>query len=76
MNGIHRPDGIWIAADASSVRTPAALADAAPALLAALGIPFDGEAGGDPGGPRREISAAEEEAVRARLRALGYLESS
>jgi predicted AlkP superfamily phosphohydrolase/phosphomutase len=76
MNGIHRPDGIWIAADAAAVRTPTSLPDATPALLAALGVPFDGDAGGDPRGPRREISPAEEEAARARLRALGYLESS
>jgi len=77
MNGAHRPDGVWIADGPGAPALPpgAALPDVAPALLAALGLSFDGP-GASParGAPARAYTAAEEAAVRARLRALGYLE--
>jgi predicted AlkP superfamily phosphohydrolase/phosphomutase len=76
MNGTHRPDGIWIAGGAGAERwgrlpEPAVLRDAAPALLGAMGVPWDAGTGG-----RAAIrySEAEEAAVAERLRALGYLE--
>jgi predicted AlkP superfamily phosphohydrolase/phosphomutase len=76
MNGTHRPDGIWIAAGAGAERwgrlpEPAGLRDAAPALLGAMGVPWDAGAGG---GAAIPYSEAEEAAVAERLRALGYLE--
>jgi hypothetical protein len=77
MNGTHRPDGVWIAAGPGAPALPpgAALPDVAAALLAALGLPFDGPGSGPArGAPARAYTAAEEAAVRARLRALGYLE--
>ena len=70
MNGIHRPDGIWIAhGGPGAVR---ALRDAAPALLAALGVPWR-EVDGTPRDPR-PYTPQEEAQVARRLRALGYLE--
>jgi predicted AlkP superfamily phosphohydrolase/phosphomutase len=77
MNGTHRPDGVWIADGPGAPALPpgAALPDVAPALLAALGLSFDGPGTGSArGAPARAYTAAEEAAVRARLRALGYLE--
>jgi hypothetical protein len=77
-NGTHRRDGLWIAdatGDAPWARLgePAHLAQAAPALAAALGL--GAEAGsGLPLGPRVDYTPEEEAAVAERLRALGYLE--
>ena len=76
MNGTHRQDGVWIAHGVGA-RAPRdaehpRLSDAAPALLAALGLAWDAN---DAAAPRPSPYSAEEEAqVAARLRALGYLE--
>jgi predicted AlkP superfamily phosphohydrolase/phosphomutase len=80
MNGIHRPDGVWIAHGEALERRgagrAAALRDAAPALLGAMGIAW-GEDDGDGGTslrPRVAYTPEEEARVAERLRALGYLE--
>jgi predicted AlkP superfamily phosphohydrolase/phosphomutase len=76
-NGAHRPDGVWIAdgPGAPALAPGASLVDVAPALLDALGLPLDSDRGrGGPLAPARPYTAAEEAAVRERLRALGYLE--
>jgi predicted AlkP superfamily phosphohydrolase/phosphomutase len=87
MNGVHRPDGIWIAtgaleAQAEGAPRPAALArpdaaipDAAPTILNALGVPWDEALDGvSLLGPPRGFDADEEARVAERLRGLGYLE--
>jgi len=71
MNGTHRPDGVFISShpelEARSIM------DVAPTLLHAMGIP---QVGSDADAPQahREYSREEQQAVAARLRALGYLE--
>ena len=79
MNGVHRPDGVWIAAGAAAawraLGGPLSLRDAAPTVLAAMGVPWDGASDGSPRTPGRlDYTQQEEERVAARLRALGYLE--
>ncbi len=77
MNGVHKPEGIWIAAGASAVATRgrASIEDVAPTLLHAMGVPWDGERDGEiQPGPRLAYSEEDEARVAARLRALGYLE--
>jgi predicted AlkP superfamily phosphohydrolase/phosphomutase len=76
MNGTHRPEGLFVATagfDRFVDRdVPVSIVDVAPALLAAMGVGWEsGEAGS---GPSRAYGPVEEERVRARLRALGYLE--
>jgi hypothetical protein len=75
MNGTHRPEGVWIEHGTGAPAFPAghaALADAAGAILRAMGLA--------PGAPAPAAAApraytAEEEAVVAeRLRRLGYLD--
>jgi predicted AlkP superfamily phosphohydrolase/phosphomutase len=77
MNGTHRRDGIWIAHGEGGLAPGAAahpaLRDAAPTLLAAMGIPSESEGAPAPPGPR-PYTPEEEAQVAARLRALGYLE--
>ncbi len=79
MNGVHRPDGVWIAAGAAAAWRdpggPLSLRDAAPTVLAGMGVPWDGASDGSARTPRRlDYTRQEEERVAARLRALGYLE--
>jgi predicted AlkP superfamily phosphohydrolase/phosphomutase len=79
MNGVHTPDGVWIAAGAAAAwhsdASPLALRDVAPTVLAGLGVPWDGASDGSAHAPRRiDYTEEEEERVAARLRALGYLE--
>jgi predicted AlkP superfamily phosphohydrolase/phosphomutase len=74
MNGTHRLQGLFgAAAGFERLRDrDASIADVAPALLAAMDVGWqDGPAGER---PHRAYGAVEEERVRARLRALGYLE--
>lgn len=75
MNGVHRQDGIWIAhgegACAPGDGELPRLSQAAPALLAALGVRWQGGGEAPPEAPYTE---QEEAQVAARLRALGYLE--
>jgi predicted AlkP superfamily phosphohydrolase/phosphomutase len=73
-NGVHTKNGIWIATGPGAPLLPpgGGLVDVAPALLRALGVPGDGAPGR--AGRRRDYTPEEEAAVRARLRALGYLE--
>lgn len=77
MNGTHRPDGIWIAAEgAASAATlvPPSLVACAPIVAGAMGLGWDpGEQGGTDG-VGRPYTAEEEAQVAARLRALGYIE--
>ena len=75
MNGTHRPEGIWIehgTEAASFARGRAALAEAAPAMLRAMGL-VPVETTPAPGAARA-YTAAEEAIVAERLRRLGYLE--
>jgi predicted AlkP superfamily phosphohydrolase/phosphomutase len=77
MNGIHRPDGIFVACGegAALARPHPAIVDVAPTLLAALGVPWDEQLDGAALVPGRLDHSPEEEALVAdRLRALGYLE--
>jgi predicted AlkP superfamily phosphohydrolase/phosphomutase len=79
MNGVHRPDGVWIAAGAAAAwpdsGAPLALRDVAPTVLAALGVAWNGASDGAARTRRRiDYTEEEEERVAARLRALGYLE--
>lgn len=75
MNGTHRPEGILLAAGGLELAPregPASIVDVAPALLRAMGLAWqDGDAVER---PRWSYGRAEEERVRGRLRALGYLE--
>ncbi len=76
MNGIHRPDGVWIAhgEDAAvpvGAQTPQ-LRDVAPALAAALGLAWAPRDLG-PGEPAA-YTPEEEAQVAERLRALGYID--
>jgi len=82
-NGTHRRHGIWIADGPACeawgrLPSPARLRHAAPALSRALGLAWEPRAGAGEGGmeagPRLDYTPAEEAAVAARLRALGYLE--
>jgi predicted AlkP superfamily phosphohydrolase/phosphomutase len=80
MNGTHRPDGIWIQClggpdEAQAVPADATIADCAPTILAAMGIPWvDAADGSALAGVRHEYSAEEDALVAERLRRLGYLE--
>jgi hypothetical protein len=80
MNGTHRPNGIFIASGFDDLQEPGSggfcLVDIAPTILCAMGAPMQATTldGAALAGPRREYSAAEEELVAARLRAMGYLE--
>ena len=71
MNGVHRPDGIWLA-DGHSGPLPASIVETASTIAAALGLPW--ERGETDGQARRTHTAREEAIVADRLRALGYLE--
>ncbi len=71
MNGIHHPDGLWIAPPRLGV--PAAMPEVAGALLRALGL--DADATGAPADREPRAYSDEEDAiVAARLRKLGYLD--
>jgi predicted AlkP superfamily phosphohydrolase/phosphomutase len=79
LNGTHRPEGIWIASGGGGLEDlagggAASLRDVAPALLGALGIPWEAGDGGDLQRPRVAYTPEEEARVADRLRALGYLE--
>jgi len=79
MNGTHRPDGLWLATGpgARELVTGAApaLADVAPALMRAMGVPWDDDRRAAARGRERVDYTPEEEALVAeRLRDLGYLE--
>jgi predicted AlkP superfamily phosphohydrolase/phosphomutase len=76
MNGTHRREGLFVATGGferfCDRDVSASIVDVAPTLLAAMDVGWEvGEAGGR---PRMAYGAAEDERVRARLRALGYLE--
>ena len=74
MNGTHRPDGVWIGVGpAAALAPPARLAQVAPALLGAMGVPACAAQTPSPPGPSA-YSPEQEARVAARLRALGYLE--
>lgn len=71
MNGVHRPDGVWIGPDGLGV--PEAMPRVAHALLRVIGVkPSASEGGGTP--TPRAYSEEEDTIVAARLRKLGYLE--
>jgi predicted AlkP superfamily phosphohydrolase/phosphomutase len=72
MNGVHRPDGVWISTD-SATRRPASIVDTNGILLAALGLTGSSDADA-PGSTGRAYTAEEEALVAERLRKLGYLE--
>ena len=74
MNGTHRPEGLFVAAGGFERfrDRDVSIVDVAPALLAAMDVGWEDAPVG--GRPPRGYGAAEEERVRARLRALGYLE--
>jgi predicted AlkP superfamily phosphohydrolase/phosphomutase len=74
MNGTHRPEGLFVASRGFERfgDRDVSIVDVAPALLAAMDIGWEDAPVG--GRARRGYGAAEEERVRARLRALGYLE--
>ena len=77
MNGIHRPDGIFVASGegAALAHPQPSIVDVAPTVLAALGLAWDEQLDGAALGPGRLDHTPEEEAlVAARLRSLGYLE--
>ncbi|MDH3687404.1 MAG: alkaline phosphatase family protein [Myxococcales bacterium] len=73
MNGVHRPDGIWLAHPGAGP-PPASIVETSPAITAALGLPWQADGGNGAEGPRRTHTEAEEAVVADRLRALGYLE--
>jgi predicted AlkP superfamily phosphohydrolase/phosphomutase len=75
MNGVHRPDGLWIAGGgAAAAREPvASIAAVAPAVLRAIGLDAAADAPAAPPAPA-PYSPDEEARVAARLRDLGYLE--
>ncbi len=70
MNGVHRPDGLWIGP--ADVSCPTDIVGVAPAILHALGLD-EGTAPTHEAAPR---AYTDEEAaiVQARLQKLGYLE--
>jgi predicted AlkP superfamily phosphohydrolase/phosphomutase len=75
MNGTHRPEGIWIEhgrAAPAFATGHAALTDAAPVILRAMGLAHSDSAAGPP--TARAYTAAEEAIVAERLRRLGYLD--
>ncbi len=73
LNGTHRPEGVWIGVGPAEARVPPSrLADVAPALLGAMGIPV--RASTAPAPPPSAYTPEQEARVAARLRALGYLE--
>ncbi|MCP5055891.1 MAG: hypothetical protein GY937_04100 [bacterium] len=71
MNGVHRPDGVWIGPTGLGV--PAAMPRVAHTLLRAVGVTPGASEGGDSPAPRA-YSEEEDAIVAARLRKLGYLE--
>ncbi len=76
MNGVHRPDGIWIGP--AGTEAPASIVGVAPLLLEAMGLDPDVRSGRTQGDPRtdpRPYSDREADLVAERLRKLGYLES-
>jgi predicted AlkP superfamily phosphohydrolase/phosphomutase len=74
LNGTHRPDGVWIGLGPAATRPPPArLADVAPVLLAAMGVPWRAPSTLPPLAPSA-YTPEQEARVAARLRALGYLE--
>jgi predicted AlkP superfamily phosphohydrolase/phosphomutase len=75
MNGTHRPDGVFIERGTAAATFPSgrgALADAAAAILGAMGL-TPAEDARPPPAPRA-YSAEEEAIVAERLRGLGYLD--
>jgi predicted AlkP superfamily phosphohydrolase/phosphomutase len=73
MNGTHRPEGVFISSRVDLA--PRGIAEVAPTLLHAMGIAWSAPSNPEhPSGDRREYTPAEQQAVAARLRALGYLE--
>ncbi len=70
MNGTHRPEGIFVTADADQV--PRALVDVAPWLLERMGIGWDSGSGRE--AARTDYTPEEDARVAERLRALGYVE--
>lgn len=76
MNGVHRPDGVWIASDATTPQ-PHSIVETNAILRDALGLTKpETEAGAPapPSAPGRAYTAEEEALVAERLRKLGYLE--
>jgi predicted AlkP superfamily phosphohydrolase/phosphomutase len=77
MNGVHRPEGVAVAAGAGFERVgelgAARLADLAPTILRAMGVPWDERLDGV-ALSRAHYTPEEEDRVAARLRSLGYLE--
>ncbi len=71
MNGVHRPDGLWIGP--REVPVPGSIREVAPCLLGALGLSGEAPSDGVAPGPR-PYSDEEALQVAARLRKLGYLE--
>lgn len=77
MNGTHRPDGVWLTSDPDTawpLPRPERLEQLAPAVLAALGVPWESELDRREAARGRDYTDAEARAVEERLRALGYLE--
>jgi hypothetical protein len=75
MNGTHRPEGIWIEhgrAAPAFASGHAALTDAAPAILRAMGLSHSESPAGPSAG--RNYTTGEEAIVAERLRRLGYLD--
>jgi predicted AlkP superfamily phosphohydrolase/phosphomutase len=75
MNGTHRPEGIWIDHATAGAAFPtghATLAEAAPAILRAMGLSYAESPAGPPA--PRSYTAEEEAIVAERLRRLGYLD--
>ncbi len=75
LNGVHTREGVWIHAGAGAPRgalAPARIPDAAPTILAALGLPFEALDGAAL--TRRAYTAEEEARVARQLRRIGYLE--
>jgi predicted AlkP superfamily phosphohydrolase/phosphomutase len=77
MNGVHTPHGVWIELNtpgARGVRAAAQIADTAPTVLRAMGVPVADALDGRPLGGARAYTGAEEALVAEQLRKLGYLE--
>ncbi len=76
MNGTHRPEGVWIAADTETAKLPPPrdLTEVAPLLLTRCGISWQADDGAAKNRDARPYTAEEAARVRERLRALGYLE--
>ena len=77
MNGTHRPDGVWLTAEPDHAwprSRPTRLEQVAPAVLAALGVPWESELDTREASGARDYTDVEAKRVEERLRALGYLE--